>query len=144
MWHWIQKFSDFTEVLLHVRHTLCNTPGEVWGCLLWSDAFVFLLYALCISTANETKAIKSFTSVQIRHYAKWRKFWFPDFSWIPGWQIRDSEPALPVPSLLLWGVGVGGDILRKICSSKLEGGACRWLWSKAPSGDGKGQVLSFI
>ena len=105
MWHWIQKFSDCTEVLLHVHHTLCSTPGEVRGCLLWSNAFIFLLYALCISAANGTKAIKSFISVQIKHYAKWRKIWFPDFSWIPGWQLRDSEPAFPVPSLLLWGVG---------------------------------------
>ena len=128
----------------YVHHTLCNTPSEVRGCLLWSNAVIFLLYALCISTANGTKAIKSFTSFQIKHYAKWRKIWFPDFSWIPGLQLRDSEPAFPVSSLLLWELGVGGDILRKICSSKLEGGACGWLCSKAPSGDHKGQVLSFI
>ena len=84
-WYWIQKFSDCTKVWLHVHHTLCSTPSEVRGCLLWSNAFVVLLYALCISAANGTKAIKSFISVQIKHYAKWRKIWFPDFSWIPGW-----------------------------------------------------------
>ena len=113
MWYRIQNFSDFTEVVLYVCHTLSNTPSGIWGSFTWSDAFVFLLYALCISTANGTKAIKSLTSVQIKHYARWRKIWFLDFSWISGLQIRDSEPALPVPSLLPWWVGVGADILRK-------------------------------
>ena len=40
-----------------------------------------------------------------------------------------------VPSLLLWGVGMGGDILRKICSSKLERGACGEFFTAEPAGE---------